>query len=111
MEFEGKEDGSVTQWLNQLRLGNSEAAQQLWERYYSSLVTIAQKRLRGFNLRGADEEDAVQSAFASFYGRVEKGEYPRVQDRDDLWRLLVVITAHKAIGYCRRNSAAKRGGA
>jgi RNA polymerase sigma factor (sigma-70 family) len=102
--------GSVTLWIAQLRLGDSAAAQQLWERYYASLVRLAEKRLRGVPLRVADEDDVVQSAFASFCGRVEKGAFPRLQDRDDLWRLLVAITARKAINYLRRSNAEKRGG-
>ena len=110
MSIEDSESGSVTHWIVQWRLGNAVAAQELWERYYANLVRLAQKRLRGTSMRVADEEDVVQSAFASFCGRMEKGDFPRLHDRDDLWRLLVVITARKAIDCLRRDKALKRGG-
>ncbi len=102
--------GSVTQWIAQLRFGNGVAAQGLWERYYGRLIGLAQKRLAGTFLRGSDEEDVVQSAFASFCARLENGHFPQLQDRDDLWRLLVVITARKTISHIRRERAQKRGG-
>ncbi|HEY4308891.1 MAG TPA: sigma-70 family RNA polymerase sigma factor [Pirellulales bacterium] len=104
------DSGSVTRWITQLRLGNSTAAQELWERYYARLIRLAHKRLAGVTLRAVDEEDVVQSAFASFCGRIEKGHFPRLHDRDDLWRLLVVITARKAVSQIRREKAQKRGG-
>jgi RNA polymerase sigma factor (sigma-70 family) len=111
MTSDSRFTSSVSTWIVQLRLGNSEAAQQLWERYYEQLVQLAQKRLRGAPRRMADEEDVVQSAFATFCHRLEEGRFPQLQNRDDLWRLLVVITARKVITYRRREAALKRGGA
>ena len=41
--------GSVTYWINQLKAGNSDAAQHLWERYFLQLVRLARKKLQGDN--------------------------------------------------------------
>ena len=41
---------------------------------------------------------------------IEAGRYPRIGDRDDLWRLLMVTTAHKAIHLVRNERRQKRGG-
>ena len=38
------------------------------------------------------------------------GRFPRLDDRDDLWRLLVTITARKATDYVRSESRQRRGG-
>jgi hypothetical protein len=38
------------------------------------------------------------------------GRYPRLKDGDDLWKLLVTITCHKAASQARRVRARKRGG-
>lgn len=92
-----EDDGSVTLWLGQLKSGDESAAQQLWERYYRRLVGLARVKLRNGQRRVMDEEDVVQSAFQSFCKGAEEGRFPQLQDRDDLWRLLVVITARKAI--------------
>jgi len=58
----------------------------------------------------ADEEDAALSAFDSFFRGAAHGRYPRLDDRDDLWRLLVVITERKALDQAQRERRLKRGG-
>lgn len=103
-------EGSVTYWLAQLRAGAREAAQPLWERYFQRLVGLARLRLQGAPRRAADEEDVALSAFGSFCRAAEHGRFPRLDDRDDLWRLLVVITARKASHLIRDESRQKRGG-
>jgi DNA-directed RNA polymerase specialized sigma24 family protein len=60
--------------------------------------------------RAADEEDVALSAFASFCQAAEAGRFPQLTDRDDLWRLLMTITAHKAIDQTRQEGRTKRGG-
>jgi DNA-directed RNA polymerase specialized sigma24 family protein len=101
---------SVTHWIREFRRGNRTAAQELWERYFQRLVQLARQQLPGRLLRAADEEDVALSAFHSFCRGVEAGRYPQLADRDDLWRLLVVITAHKAIHLVRDAQRQKRGG-
>lgn len=58
----------------------------------------------------ADEEDVALSAFDSFCRGAEAGRFPRLDDRDDLWHVLFVITDRKAVGLARREGRAKRGG-
>jgi DNA-directed RNA polymerase specialized sigma24 family protein len=57
-----------------------------------------------------DEEDVALSAFASFCRGAEAGRFPQLADRDNLWPLLVVITARKAIDLVNRECRLKRGG-
>jgi DNA-directed RNA polymerase specialized sigma24 family protein len=106
-----EEVGSVTRWIGDLKAGDRQAVQPLWERYYARLVGLARARLRT-NRRGAveDEEDAALSAFNSFCAAAARGRYPQLADRDDLWRLLVVITARKAGAQIARQGRQKRGG-
>ena len=40
------DEGSVTRWLGDLKAGDPDAAQKLWERYFASLVRLAHARLR-----------------------------------------------------------------
>jgi DNA-directed RNA polymerase specialized sigma24 family protein len=102
----------MTRWIGELKAGDRAAAQPLWERYYARLVSLARARLRGTSRRGAeaDEEDAALSAFDSFCAGAERGRFPQLADRNDLWRLLVVITARKAGAQVQRRRRAKRGG-
>jgi RNA polymerase sigma factor (sigma-70 family) len=104
-------DGSVTRWLGQLQAGDPAAAQQLWERYFRRLVGLARKRLLGAPRRAADEEDVALSAFESFCRGAEQGRFPDLADRDGLWRLLMVMTARKAMHLRRDEGRQKRGGA
>ncbi|HEV3262869.1 MAG TPA: ECF-type sigma factor [Gemmataceae bacterium] len=99
----------MTHWLGQLRAGDQAAAQPLWERYFQRLIRLARARLQQAPRRAADEEDVALSAFASFCRGAAQGRFPLLSDRDDLWRLLVVITARKAC-HLVRDEARRAGG-
>src|SRR3984893_4664796 len=88
-------EGSITHWLRLLQAGDRSAAQPLWERYFQLLVVRARASLRGSPGRVADEEDVALGAFDSFCRAAEQGRFPNLNDRNDLWRLLVVLTAWK----------------
>jgi RNA polymerase sigma factor (sigma-70 family) len=102
--------GSVTHWIAALKAGDSAAAQPLWERYYSQLIALARKKFPPARRRATDEEDVVQNAFHSFFRAVGQGRFPQLDDRDSLWRLLVVITANKCLKQLAHDSRQKRGG-
>lgn len=102
--------GSVTHWIVALKDGDLAAAQPLWKRYYQQLVVLARNKLRSSRKREADEEDVVQVAFQSFFRAVSAGRFPELTDRDGLWRLLVVITAKRAMKQLAYEQRLKRGG-
>src|SRR5262249_13392803 len=87
---------SVTKLIDRLKAGDPAAAQQLWERYFDRMVGLARKHLRGAPRRTGDEEDAALHAFDSFCRRARERRFPQLFDRNNLWRLLVVITVRKA---------------
>jgi DNA-directed RNA polymerase specialized sigma24 family protein len=101
--------GSVTALLERLQEGDHEAARLLWQRYYPRMVAVAQRKLKGFSLRAADEEDAALSAFNSFCRAAEKGDFPDLKDRHALWALLVVLTTRKVADMLRHHHREKRG--
>jgi DNA-directed RNA polymerase specialized sigma24 family protein len=103
-------EDDVTRWIRQLAEGDQAAAQNIWSRYYAQLVRLARRKLRADQRRMADEEDVALSAFNSFYQGVVAGRFPKLDDRQDLWKLLVTITARKAASYARREHRQKRGG-
>lgn len=105
-----KSHESVTHWVEQLQAGDPAAAQPLWERYFHRLVGLARKKLQGAARRVADEEDVALSAFDSFCRHAARGRYPQLHDRDDLWKLLVVIVARKAHHLVRDEHRQKRTG-
>jgi RNA polymerase sigma factor (sigma-70 family) len=103
-------EGSISRWIDPLKDGDSAAAQQLWERYFPRLVWLARRRLCAAAPRAADEEDVALSAFASFCRGVEAGRFPQLDDRDSLWKILVVLTARKASHLVRDEGRQKRRG-
>ena len=103
-------DNSVTIWLGAARTGDDEAIRKLWDRYFQRLVRLASKRLPGHQRRDVDEEDVALSAFHTFCDRVGRGQFPELAGRDELWRLLVVITSRKALAVARNRACQKRGG-
>lgn len=102
--------GSVTRWITQLRAGDQAAADPLWQRYFERLVALARTRLLRAPRRAADEEDVALSAFHSFCRAAEHGRFPKLDDRDDLWRLLAAFTRRKAAHLLRDGGRLKRGG-
>jgi DNA-directed RNA polymerase specialized sigma24 family protein len=103
-------DEDITHWIGQLKQGDAQAAERVWELYFQKLVRLAARRLHGLSKRARDEEDVALSAFHSFYKRASDGQFSRLENRDDLWRLLVTITARKSSSFIKHQMAAKRGG-
>jgi DNA-directed RNA polymerase specialized sigma24 family protein len=101
---------SVTLWLQQLQAGDAAAAQPLWERYFTQLVHLARGKLRGASRGAADEEDVALSAFDSFCRGVANGRFPQLEDRNNLWKLLITLTVRKAIDLLEFEGRQKRGG-
>lgn len=102
--------GSVTLLLKAVERGDELAAQRLWERYYAQLLRIARAKMTGVASRAFDEQDVVLNAFEACYRGLQVGRYPNINDRHDLWRLLISLTSRKTIDGIRREQRQKRGG-
>ena len=103
-------DGSITQFFDRLRGGDRSAAGRLLDEFFPRLVGLARKTLAGSPSQVADEQDAAQSAFASFWQRAQRGDFGGDLDRNEVWNLLATITVRKALKQIERERALKRGG-
>jgi DNA-directed RNA polymerase specialized sigma24 family protein len=103
-------DAAVTQWIADLKAGQTAAAERLWEQYFQRLVGLARTKLAGAPRRLADEEDVALSAFKSLCLGAARGRFPQLRDRDNLWPLLVVLTVRKAQDLIKYECRRKRGG-
>jgi RNA polymerase sigma factor (sigma-70 family) len=103
-------DQSVTRLIRDMKAGESEAAGELFKRYFAKLVPLARKELGSASRRVADEEDVAVSVFKSLCLGAAKGRFDVLTDRDDLWRLLLTITHQKSVDHIRRGQRQKRGG-
>ena len=104
--------GSVTRWIGGLKAGDAASFCKLHERYFARLARLARRRAERGRMASADadEEDVANSALHSFFKGVEKGQFPKLDDRDNLWQLLVIITERKATKQALRQGRQKRGG-
>lgn len=106
-------EGSITVQIGKLLARGPEsqcAAQHLWERYCPRLLELAQRHLRGLPRRAADEEDVVVVAFERFCRAAQQRRFAQLQDRNDLWQLLLVLTEREAVNQVRATVRQKRGG-
>lgn len=93
---------SITDWIRDLKVGDDHATDMLWQRYFGRLVATSRRVLRGTSRAASDEEDVALSAFNSFFRCVAEDRFPRLDDRDDLWKILLTIAIRKALRVVRR---------
>ncbi len=103
-------DDEVTLWIDQLRTKDPSAAQSLWNCYATGLAKMARRKFGQLSRKAYDEEDAAISAFRSFCLGVQQDRFLDLNDRDDIWRLLVTITARKVNARRRYEFRERRGG-
>lgn len=103
-------DDDVTLWLERLKDDDPEAAQRLWNHYSVRLAGVARRKFGPLPRRTYDEEDAAISAFRSFCTGISRRRFLDLDDRDNLWHLLVTITARKVNARRRYEQRARRGG-
>ncbi len=101
---------NVSHWIDLVKAGDSAAANRIWQHYFDRLVRSVRARLYGQNRAVSDEEDIVLSVFDSFYNAAENGRFPDLSDRDDLWRLLLRMSARKVVDKRRHDQRQRRGG-
>jgi DNA-directed RNA polymerase specialized sigma24 family protein len=103
--------GSLTLYIQNLRSpdgrARDEAAQIIWERFSARLQDLARRHLDNRIRRREDEQDILQSMYASFCAGQREGK-PSPASREELWRLLVRITLCKVVNTVHRNHAACR---
>ena len=88
--------------------GDPQSAKEIWARFFPKLLGLSKRILtsRDFPL-GA--EDAVQDAFFQFFRSVQTGKYDHAMNREDLWRVLCMMTVQKSRKQLDREWTAKRG--
>jgi DNA-directed RNA polymerase specialized sigma24 family protein len=104
-------EASVNLWLARLKRGEPDAAGPLWDLYFTRLVRLARKSLRARRptLADEDEEDIALLAFLDLCDGARRGSFPHLDDRRDLWRVLIHLTVCRARDRRKRASAARRG--
>lgn len=101
------EDHSFEEMMSRLRSGDDEAASQVFNRFAERLIALARSRIDQATRQKIDPEDAVQSAYRSFFRRHAEGQFD-IRDWNNLWTLLTVITVRKCLKKARYFRAGRR---
>lgn len=101
---------SISQYLVLVSGGDESAAEAIWNRYFARLMALARKKLPEAMRREADEEDVVVNVFDSFFRGTRDGRFSQLNDRNDLWQILAMLTVRKAAREVERHRRLKRGG-
>lgn len=104
------ESSDISTLMQRVRSGDNDAAQQLWERYAEQIVEVARRSLKNSSKRVQDEEDVAMIAFKSLLSGITAGRFSELDHRDQLWRLIMVITTRKAAAVIEKDHRQKRGG-
>jgi DNA-directed RNA polymerase specialized sigma24 family protein len=101
------EQGSVTRWIQQMRAGDSIVVNALAERYFKKLGDAARRRLHKVPQNMHDAEDVANFVLESVVRNIAQGRYPDLQDRDDLWFLMLAITQRRISSILKRDRRRK----
>ena len=102
--------GSVSHWLRELKAGDEQAVEAIWNRYYQRVVELAIRKMKVNNDRAVDGEDVAQLVMHRFCMNATRGCYPNLDDREQLWDLLVVFTLNRIRKHLRACNTLKRSG-
>lgn len=101
-------DEPITLWIRQLEAGDPQSARPLWDHFCQKLMSYAGKKLSPKLRRTYDAEDAAVSAFHSLVRIIAVGRATDLNDRLNLWRLLVTITERKIAHRVRDEGRQRR---
>lgn len=95
-------NSSVTDWIDSLKGGSPAAVGKIWHRFVERLVREADRRLRSLPRRAVDEEDIAQEAFEGFFRGVQAHRFSKLDDRNDLWQILIMLVDRRSTDQIRR---------
>jgi DNA-directed RNA polymerase specialized sigma24 family protein len=101
--------GSVTKWIADLKSQRqTAAATELWNRFFRQLAALARRRLAGIPERLTDDQQAAADALYGLLRGVEQNRFPDLQDRGDLWQILLDLTEKQVSNQLQYHARLKR---
>lgn len=105
-----EDDHSVTLMLAKLKGGDEFAAQMVWNRFFKRVCSLAKKKLGSAKTRIQDEEDVALSAIHALFEGAKNDRFASLENRDDLWQILCMITSRKASAVWRKQGSVREVG-
>ena len=102
--------GSISYAISLMDEMDEKSAQLLWDRFFERLCRVAQQKIYKRHRRLLDPEDVAGSAMFALMEGIKERRFHNVKNRDQLWQMLVMIAARKAINKAKFLDRDKRGG-
>ena len=102
-------DPSNRDLIARVRAEDRDALNALSKQTLEQLKLDIARQLPSRLRRHADEDDLANSVMKSFFRGVAAERFPRLEDDNDLWQILGMLTRQKLAKYIRSVSAQKRG--
>jgi DNA-directed RNA polymerase specialized sigma24 family protein len=104
------DEGSVTRVIRRMQSGEADGATLLWKRFYSKLRLLVRDRLYSRTRTLSDDEDVALDSLAELFQGLLQGQYPQLDSRESLWKLLVTVAWRNVMDEVTRERRLKRGG-
>ena len=101
--------GSITNAITALGNYDPQAAQLIWDRFFQRLCAYAETLVYKRHRRLLTSDEIAASAFMALVEGVREKRFEKVRNRDELWQMLSLIAARKAINFQKQLDRAKRG--
>ena len=101
------QDDSFEAVMARLRVGEDDAADAILRRFTRRLIALTRTQLVSLPRAKVEIEDVVQSVYKSFFARYGQGQFD-LDDWNDLWGLLTVITLRKCANRRAYHRARRR---
>ena len=97
----------VTMWLRKLESGDAKSASDLYQHFCSRLQLLVKGQIPTHVRATYDQDDVAVSAFHSLFLGIRERRY-QFGNREDFWRLLMVIAERKIAKRIRYETRDKR---
>jgi DNA-directed RNA polymerase specialized sigma24 family protein len=103
-------DLPITEYLQAYKAGDAGRLNDILNVYWCQLVAHCDARLKRQFKTQQDGQDFAIQAFQNLVEGIQRGKWPRLENRNDLWQVLLQAANCRIKDFVRQQMAAKRGG-
>ena len=102
--------GSISRAIALLQDQDEAAAELIWNRYFQRLCAHCEVLIYQRHQKHISPDEVASSAFFALFDGIKKHRFTEVRNRDELWQMLSLIAARKAINRGIAQDRQRRGG-
>lgn len=102
--------GSISRAIASLEGQDEVAAELIWNRYFRRLCEYCDVLIYQRHQKHISADEIASSAFLALFDGIKNRRFEQVRNRDELWQMLTLIAARKAINRGLAQDRQRRGG-